>query len=744
LEKAFQGLSGVVGSLETAFTGLVNNGIELFAAAAPGAQTAIDGIGSFFSKFNWTRLGAAAGSALRGLGDSLSSIPPATVEKITTSFEGLGAELNSPEFKAGMQGFADATPLLVGSLQLMAKEFAAAGKDVGDFARDLTALGTGSAFVDLGSQLGQLSDKLGLTTDAQQRFLDKVNEKPSAPLAPEVVAKSFEGLTPILNGSMLGAQNALKTGLAPLPGLALAGFAAITPAAQGGLNPLINTVRVAADQSSAAFEQGFANLPQVTAKQLNAADAQVQRVLGPGGTMVAGFGTGMRQLSPIMQQELGLLGPQVDTSLAPLPVSVTTATQAMADAANAAIPGLGTAFQTGFAALGPLIDTAFLALNTANIPLALTAMCTAITTGLTTLVGPAFTLGFQTLGPILDQAFLLLSTTNITAGLTAMGTAITTGFATLLGPAFTLGFATLGPILDAAFLLLSTTNITAGMTAIGLAVTTGLTTLVGPAFTTGFAALGATAVTPGMVAVAAAVTAGFAQVVAAVTAGMAQANAAAGTGFTQLVQVATDSGNQVVQVITDAMAKFVQAVTDGGAKAVEALKQVGEQMKSAIDVNILVPVGEQISAGLARGIANGGSAVTAAAVKVVRDAAAAANNAAQVKSPSRLTMPTGRGMSQGIEVGLLTGGADVVAAAEKVVRDALAVMDASTFSSGSFAGDLGARLSSAVFASAGDFTNSPVIAFSHTTVLDGDVVEQSVKRVTASETRNLRQRMKAG
>ena len=104
LTNAFRGLEMVLGSLSKAFVGLVENGIKLFAAAAPGVSKFFDKLTAFFGKFDWDRLGTAVGRVFEGMGETLGKIDQSTIDKIVEGFEKLGDVFKNPQIQ---QGFAD-------------------------------------------------------------------------------------------------------------------------------------------------------------------------------------------------------------------------------------------------------------------------------------------------------------------------------------------------------------------------------------------------------------------------------------------------------------------------------------------------------------------------------------------------------------------------------------------------------------------------------------------------------------
>lgn len=679
LTTAFTGLRDVLGAVERGFVGLVNNGIKLFATAAPSITANLDSITNFFGRFDYARLGKAIGDAFRGVKAAIDGIPAGTIESITRGFEGLGKALDSPSFKTGLSGMADLIPPLLDGLKVLVIVFGLVGDAV---------KGVELAFGIAAINIGQVTDTLGLTDGAAQRATENfVN------LAQQV-HDSFNQMETEGKSSISGLTIAMQDETGKIPQFA---------------------------------NQNLGKLPGIAASAMD--------------KTVGLFGTGTKTLTVQMQKDLGLIPQDAQVALDPLAPTVGAATQAMADAANAAIPGLGTAFQTGFAALGPLVDTAFATLSTTNVTTGMLALSTAISTQFPTLIGPAFTLGFAGLVPVITTAFTTLGTTAITPGLTAMGLLITTSFTTVLGPAFTAGFAALNPIFVTAFATLGTTAITPGMTALGLLITTSFTTVLGPAVTAGFVALGVvfttgfttiatTNVTPGMTAIAAAITAGFVPVNAAVTAGFVTVqasftqgfldmNTTATTGFTDLNTAATTGMATFTQTINTGATDVVKAVTDMVAAAIAEANKLEEGFKAA---------GANAVAAMAAAIRAGQNEVVNAARETVQAANAAAQNAAKINSPSRVWYGFGTGMIEGGVDGLHDDTPKFEAAARKSVISAMAAAQsevdtgtklnlAAAFTEAT--GSLAAKVSTELTAA-----KAPVLLATIQNIMDGKVLDE--------------------
>ena len=111
---AVAGLEGTIKALTDAFIGLVSNGLELFAGAAPGVNAFIGDLTAFFERFDWNALGESVGGVFRGLGDVLKNVDQATIDGIATGFQRVSDAFQSEGFQTGMGKFIDSLPTILG------------------------------------------------------------------------------------------------------------------------------------------------------------------------------------------------------------------------------------------------------------------------------------------------------------------------------------------------------------------------------------------------------------------------------------------------------------------------------------------------------------------------------------------------------------------------------------------------------------------------------------------------------
>lgn len=110
LDTALFGLEGTLESLTDGFIHLVENGMHVFAAAAPGVNQFLDSLTAFFNRFDWDRLGVAVGNVFSGMAEALDKVPPETIERITAGFEKLGDTFKDPAVQSGFAKLLDWVP----------------------------------------------------------------------------------------------------------------------------------------------------------------------------------------------------------------------------------------------------------------------------------------------------------------------------------------------------------------------------------------------------------------------------------------------------------------------------------------------------------------------------------------------------------------------------------------------------------------------------------------------------------
>ena len=141
---------------------------------------------------------------------------------------------------------------------------------------------------------------------------------------------------------------------------------------------------------------------------------------------------------------------------------------------------------------------------------------------------------------------------------------------------------------------------------------------------------------------------------------------------------ANDAGRGVGRGFTEGTGRGAEGMTPAARGAVNSAT-AAVAASTGVALAGGVQVGLALTAGMASGIATGSSAVQAAARGAVQAAITAANQAAEVGSPSKLFERLGVQMAEGMAVGLAES-ASVVAAAEALTRSA--AMGASSVSAG--------------------------------------------------------------
>jgi hypothetical protein len=701
LDAAMAGLGESLAALSRGFVSLVENGIKLFAAAAPGVNQVIDSITNFFNRFDWASLGTSVSGVFSGLAEAIDSIPPGTIDAIEQSFSRLAEAFKDPAFAQGVRDIADSIPLAVDAISGFVGEFDEIAAGVKVALEALTSLQTGfqnlAGIVETSandirtkwaSGLGlDTGDPLGLAA-----FDDYVENQ----------IRALFGLPPVeAEKGGIGTREGWERGL------------------RGGGGTFGEPVEKELETVPKAFESGLAPVPGAVTKGMT-----------PAGQALA---DAIAQMPPIVQEGFGQFGAAVGTGLVAITqaisnetaqwtVAISTGMTAMQTTAATGVTGMATAMTTGFstvtAAATTGMDQATLAISTGTanwvvaittgmtavtdtltaqsvnwttaIQTGMTAMQTTITTGFSTTILAAATTG-------MDQITLAIATGTanwvvaITTGMTALTTTIQTGFATTVVAAATVGMdqvtlaiatgtanwvvaiqtgmTALQLAMDAGFVQLATsatngtvaiqTAITAGFVAIAASVSLAMNTL-SNTVVAGFETM-KTAVANGLTAVQNQFTNGWATIGTGLQTAMNNCNTIVRTGMTNMVTDATNGMTNVTNAVTQGMNQSVQAVTSGIARMVNTLRSAVGQFRAA---------GAAMGQGLVDGLNSKLGAVQAAAARLASAAAAAMRAAAQIRSPSRITTEIGQLLGAGVEVGLHDARPGIIAEARSIV-DAL-------------------------------------------------------------------------
>ena len=555
LDAAMAGLGESLAALSRAFTGLVTNGIRLFASAAPGVNAAMDSITNFFGRFNWDSLGASVSGVFQGIATAIDGIDPGTIAAIEQEFAELSTVFQSGEMQAGIQAIADAIPGAISLIGDMSKEFANIATAVGPAITALADLST--EFTNFSSSVQTSAENLGKKLGLQGPGsigewllgIDESLDRAIGTLPPkteDLGTKTGEGFEKGLTGGRRGGGGkfggvaeeeaakvppAMASGLAPTAGVV---ESAITPATQALITSLGQMTPAAQEQFNmlgAAAQVGIAAMTQGIA---NGTAEWVVAIMGGMTAMQSTVTTGVTGMSTAMSTAFTTVSAAATTGM-------TATTQAIANGTAQWV----VAIMTGMTAVNDTITTQS-AQWTVAITTAVTAMQTTLTAGFAQIAtGATAGMAGITLAIAAETAnwVVALMTAN-----TAMQTTVTAGFA-ILGAQAAVGMAAV------------TLAIATGTAQWVVAVMTGMTALA-MTVTAGFVGLSAAA-TAGMMLVATAITAGIAQWQVAISTGFIAMATTMLTGFTMLAAQATAGMAQITLAISVGTAQWVVAVMTG-------------------------------------------------------------------------------------------------------------------------------------------------------------------------------------
>lgn len=723
LNQAFAGLEAVLISVTNAFEGLVNNGIKLFAAAAPGIRSAIDSITNFFSRFDWNSLGTSVGNVFRGIADAIKGIPPGTVTAIEQAFARLAAVFQSPEFQQGVRDFAALLPDAIDAIGRGASAFGQIVTAIRNvlielrkldlaWQETLLSIGVGSEQA-VNDARARLNNTLGIIPGEMDAQLKKIHPvftenfgalPPIAGQAGTATANEFVGklapIAPQTGGILSGLPQFMARDVEPLPGIAGSAGQGVTreftgglspivpqaggilsglgPAVMGPLAPLPAQVGGVGQQIPPALVDPITGLPA----QMGTLGGQIgSGLLGPlgqlpgqvnqaGELVVGGFGSGIQGLSPALQQELGLLPPVATTGMGQVGTALTTGLAALPPQVQAALVPLQTAFTTGLALITTGISTTFGPQLSTAITTALATVGPAVTAALLP-VQTAFTAGLTAITTSISTTFGPQMTTALTTAFQAVVAAIPTVFTAPLQTAFTTAFTTIFAAFPTIFTLPFTTAFTTAVQAIIAQVPTLFTLPLQTAFTTAFTTIFALFPTIFTLPFQTALTTAMTTISALVPTLFVPINTAFTTAFAAIVALIPVQLDQpMTQAVTTAMTNFNNAVRTG---FTTVNSSVTAGLNAIIqNLNRLPPAGTTTGRNLITAMSNailaGRSQLINAIAQVIAAAIAAATSILQINSPSKVFQGIGLSIPEGMAKGV-TDNASMVTSAVKAMTD---------------------------------------------------------------------------
>jgi hypothetical protein len=755
MQAAFEGLKGTLQALARAFVELVDNGIRVFAAAAPGLNHIIESLTNFFNRFDWATLGRAVGGVFDGIASAIDKIPQGTIDAITAAFVRLGQTFQSAGFQQGLRAIIDLIPTAIGFIDGLVQAFARTAIGIRGAANVITGAVKTIALVFQG-----LADPIGLISGKFKEQFDAAGAQVNEGLGQIGTAFSSWRPPPL---DVSPATQAVRDELAKLPPAVQAELSKLPSIAQTELDKLSPAARAAFDQLPPEVKASLGQVPPAAnqalepLQQLQALDGMENQFVAAGQAsalaLAGGFHLGMQQVAVEVQTGFAAVATGIGSAIAPIRANVGIAMGGLIQEVINGMILVTNAFSTGFSGIAFNVG-ALIAPIRANIAIAMSGLVQEVTNGMI-LVTNSFSTGFTniavgigtSIAPIRTNVGIAMAglTQEVTNGMILVQNAFTTGFGTVaiglaanfvtLHDTFIAGMASLAqavtdgmPLIAHAFnmtalsetvgfafqILVGTFNL--GMQSIAQSVLSGMATAT-QAMSGGMAGM-AQAAAAGMAGVTSAILNGMSQSVNAVRAagaaisaaaqssmanfgnsirsGMALATSTVAAGAAQMNNLFRALGQQIVVTAGQSMAQFATAVTAGMARAVAAVVAGVRAMTAALQAGSgqFFSVGVQMMNGLRGGILSQAGSVAAAAAAVVRGAIAAARAAANTHSPSRVFMEIGSFMGEGLAIGMESSAPRVEAAAGKMVDAATTTADkiAAAFSGDQWASDFNSKI----------------------------------------------------
>lgn len=632
LDRAMQGLGESLAALSRGFASLVENGLRVFAAAAPGVNKFLDSLTNFFNRFNWDSLGSSVGRVFEGLSETLDGIDTQTIRDIEQAFSDLGDLFNDPKFQGQLQDMVAAIPEAIGLVKDLSKAFGEAGSDIAKAVEAYDKVKT--AVTDVNTGIKDLTGGLDLLktawnalpfnalpnfiSDLMDFFSDDEAEK-KAEESGKGIAEGFQrgldGLEPQFGGS-------IDDGWLPDIGKWLKDL----------FSPEDTDVDTEIDDLKTRINDGLQSISEIAQQAMDRVRATVQ--------------IGFAQLPPLAA--LGMVGVQLAFTNGWLAVQAVT---------SLGMNTLANTMTLGFTLLQTIVANGMLLLQTA------------FTTGWT-LIQLAVDTGLLLMRTSITEAFVQMQTDAIN-GMLLFTAAILAGFA-LVVPAVTLGMAQI------------VLAVQIGFQQIVAAVQTGMQQ-VSEAFRLNWS-LAVAATQAAMAQMVAAVLAGTSQMVSAMQAGMDQMTSAVQAGGDQMAAAMESAMSRMVSAVQAGMDQLVSAVQAGVDDALGQLRAAE---------GLFYEAGANMGQALADGLRSKVNAVRSAAGELAAAAAAATRAAAGIRSPSRVFIAFGEYMGAGLAIGMRHSESEVERAARSlastVIDEASRIKDA--FAGDQWAADLDARMS---------------------------------------------------
>lgn len=525
LDTAMRGLRDMLVELGQGFSDLVHNGIELFAAAAPGVNKFLDSLSGFFNRFDWNSLGTSVGGVFAGLATALDNVPTDTFRKIEDGFKKLSDTFNSPSFQKGLDDLIASLPDAISLANDLATAFGPVGTEISDFITDVKDIS------DTLKDAAQKADDFGRSIDEALGLptTDEVPEEWKSPL--QKLIESF--LEPTDEDKKKAQEAGKELGSAWERGL-------------NEINPQFNMGSVGDDGGSLLDWLGFdsddvdLDIPDDLLKPIEDAFDDLD--------LAEDIGTAIEDAAQRARDDVSkVLAPAFQESLAGLAPTITAGLQA----------GFLQPLTGGLALLNQLF--------TFNLDLLKTNLTNAFLQW-----SQIATLGMQQFTLAITNGFAL-ATLAVTTGMQQITLAITNGFAVAV-PAVTVGMQQI------------TTAVQTGFTLIVAAVQQGMTQVTASLQTNWATAVSVTAAS--MTAMTAAVRSGMDQIRAAVQAGMQQSAAAVQQGVQQMVSALQSGMSQAVSVVRSGVSQMVSTLNSARGQFFSAGANMGQALADGLNSKV--------------------------------------------------------------------------------------------------------------------------------------------------------------
>lgn len=305
LMKGIENLRLVLDSVASLFVVLLENALQFFNGATPGAVAFFDSLTGFFNSIDFEKLGAAFGSALQQVADAINSIPPNQIADFTDALSDLAGAIgdlfSGDSFSiivTALTGFIKLVALVVHIIDGFVETLAGLADKLGGFFDSFSSLGDVSMGNFLGGLQGGGDGVLGWLGGFLNSFGGLFGTLPGT--LSDSGSQAMGGLQQGITGGGGGAVGAAGDVKSGVTNVFSDSSVLLDPSGQQMINGMVNGIRSTMRFIAIA-------LTGIKATVTGAFAGAGGWLVGAGATIVSGLATGIRSMFGVIRATLGAL-----------------------------------------------------------------------------------------------------------------------------------------------------------------------------------------------------------------------------------------------------------------------------------------------------------------------------------------------------------------------------------------------------------------------------------------------------